>query len=85
MHIWPTIIFQAESAARDAITRNAAVTATTNQGERRIVIDGYGEDPCGGTHVRRLGQLTGFAIRSIKVKAGVLKVGYDVSHIDEPL
>jgi Ser-tRNA(Ala) deacylase AlaX len=48
--------------------------------ERIVVIDGVNEDPCGGTHVPSLGCLVGFSVRSVKVKKGVLKVGYDVDH-----
>ena len=70
-----------EERTRQAIEADRKVYAT-ERGELRIIgIDGLHEDPCGGTHVTSLGQLAGFRLRSIKVKSGVLKVGYDVDHI----
>lgn len=71
-----------EERTREAIEANRKVFAE-DDGERRVVtVDGLPGDPCGGTHVSSLGQLTGFALRSIKVKGGVLKVGYTVEHAE---
>ncbi|WP_318205650.1 alanyl-tRNA synthetase [Streptomyces sp. SCL15-4] len=70
-----------EERTRQAIEADRKVYAT-EQGDRRIIgIDGLQEDPCGGTHVSSLGQLTGFSLRSVKIKGGVLKVGYVVEHV----
>ena len=70
-----------EERTRQAIEADRKVYASQH-GDRRVVgIDGMHEDPCGGTHVTSLGQLAGFSLRSVKVKGGVLKVGYVVEHV----
>ncbi|MGW1836840.1 alanyl-tRNA synthetase [Streptomyces sp. NPDC002067] len=69
-----------EEQTRQAIEASRKVYATERDGLRIIGIDGLHEDPCGGTHVDSLSRLTGFAVRSVKVKGGVLKVGYVVEH-----
>lgn len=64
----------------EAIHADRAVRASW-QGDRRTVsIDSLGEDPCGGTHVRSLGALDAFVLRSVKRKGTTLKVGYDVEY-----
>lgn len=68
--------------ASAAISADLPVRAETRESVRWIVIDGVGEDPCGGTHVSSLGALSDFAVRSIKRKGSVLKVGYDAVHAD---
>ncbi|WP_267246306.1 alanyl-tRNA synthetase [Streptomyces sp. PR69] len=71
-----------EERTREMIAADRKVYAE-HRGDQRIVgIDGLHEDPCGGTHVASLGQLAGFSLRSIKVKGGVLKVGYTVEHAE---
>lgn len=42
---------------------------------RVVVTAGY-QSPCGGTHVRRLGELSGLRVRNVKVKSGRTRVGY---------
>ncbi len=69
-----------EDRTRQAIEADRKIYASERDGLRLIGIDGMHEDPCGGTHVESLGQLVGFSLRSVKVKAGVLKVGYTVEH-----
>ncbi|MFD3355478.1 alanyl-tRNA editing protein [Streptomyces fradiae] len=70
-----------EERTRRAIEDDRKVYASESGDLRLIGIDGLHEDPCGGTHVSSLGQLTGFSLRSVKVKGGVLKVGYVVEHV----
>jgi Ser-tRNA(Ala) deacylase AlaX len=70
-----------EERTRQAIESDRKVYASERGDLRIIGIDGLHEDPCGGTHVGSLGQLTGFSVRSVKVKGGVLKVGYVVEHV----
>ncbi|WP_411573945.1 alanyl-tRNA synthetase [Streptomyces fradiae] len=70
-----------EDRTRRAIEDDRKVYASERGDLRLIGIDGLHEDPCGGTHVSSLGQLTGFSLRSVKVKGGVLKVGYVVEHL----
>ncbi|OKI00994.1 hypothetical protein A6A06_19160 [Streptomyces sp. CB02923] len=69
-----------EERTRQAIDADRKVYASERGDLRIIGIDGLHEDPCGGTHIDSLGQLTGFSLRSVKVKGGVLKVGYVVEH-----
>lgn len=72
---------EVEEKTRQAIEADRKVYAETRGDLRVIAIDGMHEDPCGGTHVASLGELAGFSLRSVKVKGGVLKVGYTVEHV----
>lgn len=45
---------------------------------RKIAIGTYSAVSCGGTHVTHLAHLGDVVIRSLKVKRGELKVGYDL-------
>ncbi|MTJ81279.1 MAG: hypothetical protein F8N37_09700 [Telmatospirillum sp.] len=70
-----------ESAIRDLIADDRPVHASASgDGPRTLVIDGLCEDSCAGTHVARLGLLSDFQIRSVKVKGDRVRVGYDVAH-----
>lgn len=71
-----------EESTRRALESDRKVYAAERDGLRYVVIDGLHEDPCGGTHVSSLGMLAGFSLRSVKVKGGVLKVGYAVEHVE---
>ena len=42
---------------------------------RVVVTAGY-RSPCGGTHVRRLGELAGLRVKAVKVKSGRTRVSY---------
>jgi Predicted metal-dependent hydrolases related to alanyl-tRNA synthetase HxxxH domain len=69
----------------EAIAARLAVTASGDAERRSIEIEGLGGDPCGGTHVRHLGLLRDVTVRSVKVKSGRLRIGYDAAHAEEPL
>lgn len=69
-----------QEKTQQAIDSDHKVYAEERDGLRIVTIDGLNEDPCGGTHVTSLACLTGFSVRSVKVKGGVLKVGYTVEH-----
>ncbi|MEO5877216.1 MAG: hypothetical protein ABIS86_14235 [Streptosporangiaceae bacterium] len=71
-----------EAQTNSAIAANRKVSAEQRDGQRFVLVDGLGEDPCGGTHVAGLAQLTGFSLRSVKIKSGTLKIGYTVEHTD---
>jgi len=71
-----------EEQTNAAIRANRKVLAEQRGEQRIVMIDGLGEDPCGGTHVKELSRLTGFSLRSVKIKSGVLKLGYTVEHAD---
>ena len=46
---------------------------------RLLSIDKKVESPCAGTHVSNSNELTGLSITKIKVKNGMIKVGYSIS------
>ncbi|MEO3851483.1 alanyl-tRNA synthetase [Streptomyces sp. B8F3] len=71
---------EVEERTRQAIDAGLRVGAEQRDGRRLVTVAGLPADPCGGTHVTSLDRLTGFALRSVKVKGGVLKVGYRVEH-----
>ena len=71
-----------EERTRRAIDADHKVYAVERGNLRMVVIDGLNEDACGGTHVSSLSCLTGFSLRSVKVKKGILKVGYTVAHAE---
>jgi Ser-tRNA(Ala) deacylase AlaX len=48
----------------------------------RVVITAGYQSPCGGTHVRRLGELTELRIRGVKVGSGRTRVGYLCNLVD---
>jgi alanyl-tRNA synthetase len=63
----------------DAIESDAAVLlAFEPPAGRRVTIAGFSAIPCGGTHVSSLSQLGEVQLRSIKVKSGRLRIGYEV-------
>ena len=64
----------------EAVAAALKVTSQVRDGLRTVSIDGLNTEPCGGTHVPDLGALQGVALRSIKIKAGVMKVGYTAEH-----
>lgn len=70
-----------QEKTQQAIDSDHKVYAGERDGLRIVTIDGVNEDPCGGTHVTSLACLTGFSVRSVKVKGGALKVGYMVEHV----
>lgn len=67
---------QFDEAVRAAIP----VTADYRDGVRTVSIEGLHAEPCGGTHVTDLSMLRNVRIRSIKVKSGRMRVGYDAEH-----
>ncbi|MCH9609498.1 MAG: hypothetical protein S4CHLAM45_14140 [Chlamydiales bacterium] len=54
------------------------VNISDNKGTREMGIDGFDSQPCGGTHVKDLGEIQGIEIRSIKKQKGELKIGYNL-------
>lgn len=65
----------------DSVNAALPVTAGYRDGVRHVSIEGLNSEPCGGTHVTDLSKLRDVRIRSIKVKSGRLRVGYDAAHI----
>ena len=69
-------------AAMDAtLVRGGAVSASVDDGgHRTVTIEGVNAEPCGGTHVRSLADLTGVRILEVKIKRGAIKVRYEAEH-----
>ncbi|MEV6501760.1 metal-dependent hydrolase [Streptomyces prunicolor] len=49
-------------------------------GRREVHLDALHSAPCGGTHVRSLGDLTDVALPTLKVKKGRIRVSYTATH-----
>lgn len=63
----------------DAIETDAPISATNGVPPPRLVtIQSFQPLPCGGTHVRSLRELGAVTVRGVKLKKGILRVGYDV-------
>ena len=64
-----------------AIAADLPVTVDHDADGLRIVhIEGRHDQPCGGTHVRGLGDLADVTISGVKVKKGRIRVSYDAAH-----
>ncbi|MFG2041015.1 hypothetical protein [Dactylosporangium sp. NPDC048998] len=55
-------------------------TAYDEQGRRIVRLDALHAAPCGGTHVRSLGDLADVVLPTLKVKRGRIRVSYTASH-----
>jgi alanyl-tRNA synthetase len=65
----------------EAVARDLAVTWEYDEAGRRIVhLAGLHSAPCGGTHVRSLGDLAAVTLPTLKVKKGKIRVSYDAAH-----
>ncbi|GAB3268366.1 alanyl-tRNA synthetase [Sinomonas notoginsengisoli] len=65
----------------EVLARGGAVSSSVDpQGHRTVTIEGVSTEPCGGTHVRTLADLTGVRILEVKVKRGAIKVRYEAEH-----
>ncbi len=74
-----------ESALRsmleDMRAANLPIRASLDaDGRRSITIDRAAPVPCGGTHVAETAAIGRIDIRKIKIKAGRIRVGYDIEH-----
>ncbi|GHG50803.1 alanyl-tRNA synthetase [Streptomyces griseocarneus] len=63
-----------------AIGQGLPISSGACDGRRTITIEGLATEFCGGTHVPDLSCLTDVSIRSVKIKSGRLKVGYEAAH-----
>ncbi|MEZ0070336.1 Ser-tRNA(Ala) deacylase AlaX [Streptacidiphilus sp. MAP12-20] len=64
-----------------AVKAALPVTAEIRDGVRTVSIEGLGGEPCGGTHVPDLSALRDVSVRSIKIKSGLMKIGYTAAHV----
>lgn len=46
---------------------------------RTVAFEGYRKVPCGGTHIESASELPEVTLRSVEIKKGVLKIGYDLA------
>ncbi|MFE2416308.1 metal-dependent hydrolase [Streptomyces hokutonensis] len=64
-----------------AVADDLPVSARYLADGRRVVhLDTLHSAPCGGTHVRRLGDLAELVLPTVKVKKGRIRVSYSASH-----
>ncbi|MEV6282741.1 hypothetical protein [Kribbella sp. NPDC051770] len=64
-----------------AIAEGLPVTAEVDdQGRRVVSLGSLHSAPCGGTHVRSLGDLSDVDLSALKVKRGRIRVSYSASH-----
>ncbi|MFD5108922.1 hypothetical protein [Streptomyces cinereoruber] len=54
------------------------------EGRRIVHLAGLHSAPCGGTHVRSLGDLADIVLPTLKVKKGRIGVSYSAVHRDLP-
>ena len=64
-----------------AISAGHPVAAAVVDDVRLVSIEGLGAEPCGGTHVRTLASLAWASVRSVKLRGGLLRIGYDARHV----
>lgn len=60
------------------------ISASEPHAPRMVRIGSYPAQACGGTHVARVGEIRGIRIKSLKSKAGKLRVSYDVAPSELP-
>lgn len=65
----------------EAVARDLAVGWEYDGDGRRVVrLDGLHSAPCGGTHVRCLGDLADVVLPTVRVKKGRIRVSYSAAH-----
>lgn len=68
-------------AVAAAVDENLPVTAETDaRGLRTVALGSLHAAPCGGTHVRTLGDLADLVLPTLKVKKGRIRVSYSAVH-----
>jgi len=56
------------------------LTGRLADGRRVVHLDALHAAPCGGTHVRSLGDLADVVLPTLKVKKGRIRVSYTATH-----
>ncbi|MEV6040712.1 hypothetical protein AB0L65_57060 [Nonomuraea sp. NPDC052116] len=75
------VIAELRKVVAAAIAEDLPVTAETGEHGRRVVrLDNLHAAPCGGTHVRSLGDLHDVVLPTLKVKRGRIRVSYSAAH-----
>ncbi|TCC34938.1 metal-dependent hydrolase [Kribbella sindirgiensis] len=75
------ILTELRKTVAAAIAESLPVTAAVDeQGRRAVSLGSLHSAPCGGTHVRRLGDLSDVDLSTLKVKRGRIRVSYSASH-----
>ncbi|MFJ9376518.1 hypothetical protein [Streptomyces sp. NPDC101455] len=69
------------AAVAGAVADDLPVSARYLSDGRRVVhLDALHSAPCGGTHVRSLGDLADVVLPILKVKKGRIRVSYTAAH-----
>lgn len=72
------VMFPTSDEMRRIMARNPAAIVPDGK-PARVVVFGEFAVPCGGTHVRTLGEIGAISIRKIKAEGANIRVGYDVT------
>jgi len=62
---------------KQMIAEKRPIQVSCQEGVRRMSVEGYPEDPCGGTHLSSTAEVGHFSIRGIKNNKEGVRVGYD--------
>ncbi|CAM3299256.1 hypothetical protein BZK31_14035 [Pseudomonas floridensis] len=71
---------KAELRINELISSSKPVKTWDAEGMRYCQIEGFEAMQCAGTHIDATDRLVGFQIKALKLKKGVLRVSYEVSH-----
>ncbi|MFY9463073.1 MAG: hypothetical protein WAP52_02725 [Candidatus Sungiibacteriota bacterium] len=71
------ILFPTSDEMQKIMARNPAAIIPGDKPGRVVMFNDFGV-PCGGTHVKNLGEIGSIAIRKIKAEGANIRVGYDV-------
>ncbi|MEU5026591.1 alanyl-tRNA editing protein [Streptomyces milbemycinicus] len=75
------VLTELRKAVAAAIAEDLPVTAAVDeQGLRMVSLGALHSAPCGGTHVRGLGDLHDVVLPALKVKRGRIRVSYSAAH-----
>lgn len=79
LDVWIHFWSEAEAAEKCISGVDGANFEEEEDGVRVVDIGGKGSYPCGGTHVRKLGELGRVVVRGIKRQKGISKISYEVA------
>lgn len=77
------ILFKAEKMVNQVIKQNLPVRRVISSGISKIIIEGFDEKECGGTHVKNTGEIDCFKITSIEKNGKLIKFNVGCRIIEE--